>query len=128
MNDDKKEILDLFKNFGEDCISAVNNFIIEQEVGAEEMVLLIARHYSDSPNSVSSIDDNIFKIGIDSLSLLQVVFVLEQAMKEGIDLEEIQSWQTLQDIANFLNEKIFHANYETLFGNCGLEKMDFTTT
>ena len=128
MNDDKKEILDLFKNFGEDCISAVNNFIIEQEVGAEEMVLLIARHYSDSPNSVSSIDDNIFKIGIDSLSLLQVVFVLEQAMKEGIDLEEIQSWQTLQDIANFLNEKKFHANSETLFGNCGLEKMNFPTT
>ena len=88
------------------------------------MVVLVAKHYSETPDKIQSIDDYIFDVGVDSLGLLEIVIVLQGCIDRTILDSEIAEWKTLQDIANLLNEEKRNLTPDA-YTNCGLVRKEF---
>ena len=54
------------------------------------------------PDSLVIIDD----LGLDSLTMVEIVFAVEDAIGTTIDEDEVQKLRTLGDIKNFIKEKV----------------------
>lgn len=105
------ELRDLLKRCPAGTFEAALAFREEQDVSKIETIVLgiIDRHLEPEQREILAKSDDSLRmyedLGMDSLTMLEIVMLIEQTLKVSIDNEELRDLRTLGDVKVYLNAK-----------------------
>ena len=105
------ELRDLLKRCPAGTFEAALAFREEQDVSKIETIVLgiIDRHLEPEKREILAKSDDSLRmyedLGMDSLTMLEIVMLIEQTLKVSIDNEELRDLRTLGDVKVYLNAK-----------------------
>lgn len=114
--DDLQQLRTALKRCSPETIEAAVRFRITGDQSALPTVVygIIERHLApEKESSLAAADDNtrlIEDLGIDSLTLLEIVLTIEEAIGISIENEELRSIHTLGAVKSFIEQKISGAS------------------
>lgn len=105
------ELRDLLKRCPAGTFEAALAFREEQDIPKIETIVLgiIDRHLEPEQREILAKSDDSLRmyedLGMDSLTMLEIVMLIEQTLKVSIDNEELRDLRTLGDVKVYLNAK-----------------------
>jgi len=108
----KEELTDLLKRCSEETLGAALSFMENKDLDKIEPIVLgiIDRHLEPDQRQVFKDADDSFRLyedlGLDSLTMLEIVMLVEQTLQVSIDNEELKDLRTLGDVKQYLDAKV----------------------
>lgn len=106
------ELAELLKRCSAETLQAAILFRKSQDVSQIESIVLgvIDRHLEPEQREVFKGADDSFRLyedlGLDSLTMLEIVMLVEQTLQVSIDNEELRDLRTIGDVKEYLNAKV----------------------
>ena len=110
-NDLEDELKDLLKRCPAGTLQAAIDFRLNNNISQIEPIVMgiIERHLEPEQREIlANSDDNLRMyedLGMDSLTMLEVVMLVEQTLQVSIDNEELRDLRTLGDVKAYLHAK-----------------------
>ena len=108
---DSEELRELLKRCPAGTFEAALAFRSEKDVSQIEKIVLgiIDRHLEPEQREILAKSDDSLRmyedLGMDSLTMLEIVMMIEQTLKVSIDNEELRDLRTLGDVKAYLDAK-----------------------
>lgn len=108
----KDELTELLKRCSEDTHSAALKFRQTKDPNLIEPIVLgiIDRHLEPEQREIFQKADDSLRLyedlGLDSLTMLEIVMLVEQTLQVSIDNEELRDLRTLADVKRYLDAKV----------------------
>ena len=108
---DSEELRELLKRCPAGTLEAALAFRSEKDVSQIEKIVLgiIDRHLEPEQREILAKSDDSLRmyedLGMDSLTMLEIVMMIEQTLKVSIDNEELRDLRTLGDVKAYLDAK-----------------------
>lgn len=108
----KEELSELLKRCSPETLSAALSFRENKDVAKIEPIVLgiIDRHLEPDQRVVFKNSDDSLRLyedlGLDSLTMLEIVMLVEQTLQVSIDNEELKDLRTLGDVKQYLDAKV----------------------
>jgi acyl carrier protein len=100
----------LFRHYNDDARDlAINYFIHSSEESLEPLIKSVLIKHSDpksAPKDISSfnLESRLQDFGVDSLGMMEIIVFFEHSFETVIDIDRLQSVQTVQGIMNLVKE------------------------
>ena len=108
----KEELSELLKRCSSETLSAALSFRENKDIAKIEPIVLgiIDRHLEPEQRAVFKNSDDSLRLyedlGLDSLTMLEIVMLVEQTLQVSIDNEELKDLRTLGDVKQYLDAKV----------------------
>ena len=106
------ELAELLKRCSPETLQAALSFRKSKDVNQIETIVLgiIDRHLEPEQREVFKDADDTFRLyedlGLDSLTMLEIVMLVEQTLQVSIDNEELRDLRTIGDVKQYLDAKV----------------------
>lgn len=106
------ELAELLKRCSPETLQAALSFRKSKDVNQIETIVLgiIDRHLEPEQREVFKGADDTFRLyedlGLDSLTMLEIVMLVEQTLQVSIDNEELRDLRTIGDVKQYLDAKV----------------------
>ena len=106
------ELAELLKRCSPDTLKAALSFRKTKDVKQIETIVLgvIDRHLEPEQREIFKDADDSFRLyedlGLDSLTMLEIVMLVEQTLQISIDNEELRDLRTIGDVKQYLDAKV----------------------
>ena len=106
------ELAELLKRCSPETLQAALSFRKSKDVNQIETIVLgiIDRHLEPEQREVFKGADDAFRLyedlGLDSLTMLEIVMLVEQTLQVSIDNEELRDLRTIGDVKQYLDAKV----------------------
>ena len=106
------ELAELLKRCSSETLQAALSFRKSKDVNQIETIVLgiIDRHLEPEQREVFKGADDAFRLyedlGLDSLTMLEIVMLVEQTLQVSIDNEELRDLRTIGDVKQYLDAKV----------------------
>ena len=106
------ELTELLKRCSPETLRAAISFRKSKDVNQIETIVLgiIDRHLEPDQREVFKEADDNFRLyedlGLDSLTMLEIVMLVEQTLQVSIDNEELRDLRTIGDVKQYLDAKV----------------------
>lgn len=106
------ELAELLKRCSPETLQAALSFRKSKDVNQIEIIVLgiIDRHLEPEQREVFKGADDTFRLyedlGLDSLTMLEIVMLVEQTLQVSIDNEELRDLRTIGDVKQYLDAKV----------------------
>ena len=106
------ELAELLKRCSSETLQAALSFRKSKDVNQIETIVLgiIDRHLEPEQREVFKSSDDTFRLyedlGLDSLTMLEIVMLVEQTLQVSIDNEELRDLRTIGDVKQYLDAKV----------------------
>ena len=106
------ELAELLKRCSSETLQAALSFRKLKDVNQIETIVLgiIDRHLEPEQREVFKSSDDTFRLyedlGLDSLTMLEIVMLVEQTLQVSIDNEELRDLRTIGDVKQYLDAKV----------------------
>ncbi len=108
----ESELTELLKRCSPETIQAALQFRKNKDSSQIEKIVLgvIDRHLEPEQRKIFKNADDSFRLyddlGLDSLTMLEIVMLVEQTLQVSIDNEELRDLRTLGDVKHYLDAKV----------------------
>ncbi|MEK9773025.1 MAG: phosphopantetheine-binding protein [Opitutae bacterium] len=108
----EEELAELLKRCSPDTLEAAIAFRKTKDLKQIESIVLgvIDRHLEPEQRDIFKEADDSFRLyedlGLDSLTMLEIVMLVEQALQISIDNEELRDLRTIGDVKQYLDAKV----------------------
>ena len=126
---DREELRELLKRCPAGTFEAALAFRSEKDVSQIEKIVLgiIDRHLEPEQREILAKSDDSLRmyedLGMDSLTMLEIVMMIEQTLKVSIDNEELRDLRTLGDVKAYLDAKAKGKSHPFVQKVTGLKKL-----
>ena len=108
----EEELRELLKRCSDNTLVSALQFRLNKDVDQIEPIVLgiIDRHLEPDQRDIFKKADDSLRLyddlGLDSLTMLEIVMLVEQTLQVSIDNEELRDLRTIGDVKQYLNAKV----------------------
>jgi acyl carrier protein len=108
----EEDLRELLKRCSDNTLVSALKFRLNKDVDQIEPIVLgiIDRHLEPEQKDIFKKADDSLKLyddlGLDSLTMLEIVMLVEQTLQVSIDNEELRDLRTIGDVKQYLNAKV----------------------